>query len=298
MSLNTAMPRWPYKVSAGANSIRFAGNSSTSDQTLSTSTTYIAKGETGTGTPADVIDAFQTLCQNAITALWGSGTITVTLDQDGTLHVVRSGGGVMSIEWQDAATTFDGTALGFDAGNNFIIGDSNSPYQIYGAWYPKINHVRDGGDNFFNDFVEFADHPGGIVTRTVANSTTWYRRLLLYDFVPAAVITKYRAASAAYAAYAGIATGDPNAPIEVLVEYMLGRTHITGITFPEPGALYIYDTIDPSTHTQEGPYQMLLSRLLKSMQDVGGMGLDPETAHARMSAETYPVRLQLQKESA
>lgn len=294
----SATIRWPYQVSSGSQTIRFAGNATTSDQTFSTSTTYIAKGETGTGTPTDIVDAFETMCNAAITALFGSGSITVTLETDGRLELTRTGGGIMSIEWTDAATTFEGEVLGFNNASNFIISGvaTKAPYQVYGAWYAGEPHERLSAEMPVDFIAEVADTLGGRIFRNRHNSAPFYRKLVEWRFVPAARILEDRISDSAYSTYAGVVQSDPNAPLEVLKEYLLGATARSGITFPESGSVYVYTTNDPATHAESGPYQVVLSELLHDIADAG-MGWSMDRAQEDCSSEVYPVRMILHKEA-
>lgn len=293
MALNPYVLRWGWTVGTD-NIITFGDASSGGTQRFLAfnSGDYITRGENTSGALTDAVAQLETECNGANTSMGLGGTVTVTLGTDGKLVLSKDSGSTLYIQWPD--TTFpnrlDGEQLGFDTSTHFAISTtpSSPPYQVAYCWYPGPAPTglptRDTERRMRRVFSEQVCI-GGRVVRNVHDSAPHYTRELKWPHIPSARILQSRADDSAYATVAGITAGDPNVALENLM------THALNPDAPEPGQIYVYNTADPSTHTEAGPFFM---RVPKTFPMQGGAyGVTDEMVVGGFSSEHYRVELEL-----
>lgn len=267
---------WPFAVASAARAIIFSSaavGGTTSSQEF-TAGTYLNRG--ASGSPTDLVAAFELLCEAAYDDIFGGGpsTFNVALASDGKLTVNNTEGNRLFAQWTNGSTTFDGQWLGFDtsASTAFLEQDTiTSTYQVAHCWYPRTVDEDDSKDFPQYLFVE-GESVNGDIDRVVHGdlSDITKRRILKWNDIAGARIWQARTDDATAAGVADLATGDPNAAIENLVVYLLDDST------PQPGQIYVFDKEDPSTATQSGPYQVRLSAMLDERQALGPAAVNQE----------------------
>jgi hypothetical protein len=241
--------RWTIPITAYNNAIRFNDDSGghTSNQTI-TAGSYIVKGETGTGSPTDLLQTFVAKWNAAYLAMYGvAGTIVGTLSTTG---FVTLSGAANIINLQATGTTFQigllgftGTSLSLDSGETIT-----GTYQASSSWYPDADHVRDSLEvprGLFVKSISKRGRPSYI--RHIAVGDDLNRRRIEWDDIIGARMSEPLLAKSDYAAVAGLAVSDPNASFQVLLEHVVNN-----------GQVYVYDTNVPATHAEDGPYYVIL----------------------------------------
>ncbi len=280
---DTPVIRAPFAIAAGAADLRFdeilnPGNATTESFALST---YINKGETGTGAPTDFIDQFNTVLAAAAASL-GLAVPTATLNTEGRVAITSS---LMRILWSDGASTFDRNILGFNPISTTVLTfGSLGPFQADLQWYPGIYAVFDSAE-LERRIVREGRTQLGRPVRINHNEDPWTERLL--DFsqpgIAAARMIQGRSDLAAFAAVAAPwVQGDDNT-WEKLFAYLVGPFGPNG-----DNQIYVYSTNDPLTHTQTGPYEVILDESEPGLGEVRAGGFITSR-----SSEYYPVRLML-----
>lgn len=256
--------RAPFDVASGANVVRFhkAGGVGTSDRTIAAGT-YVAKGETGTGTPTDLIKAFEAAAQAAHVALWGASAtvLSVDLQPGGRIRMSQdiAGPGTIEIDW--AASTLPPGVMSCAGGTDVIpVSPSylETEFQAWQSWYPSQVAADDSGEISAHDAAMLIGpnrRPAYLVHSDIDNPARVRR--ISWDMVRSARVWAYWTADATAAAGAGVVASDPSAPIEWLVKHVL-----TG------GVVYLYSSDDPATHTESGTSYL---RLPPDWIDFGGV---------------------------
>lgn len=269
--------RYPFTVATGANVVRFhkLGGAGVSDRTI-TAGTYVAKGETGTGSPTDFLSAFEAAAQAALVALWGAGAyvINVDLQTSGRIRISQSvlGAGQIEIDW--AGSTLPPGVASCAGGTDVIPVAPDyleTEYQAWQSWYPDQVAEDDSGEIPVRDVAMKV----GPLRRTAylvhsdINSPS-YARSISWEMVRSARVWPYWAADATAAAAAGIVQSDPSAPLDALVKHVLGN-----------GVCYIYSTNDPATHTEVGPQYISLPQEWVDFGGVPPSVISPEFSQRR-----------------
>lgn len=289
MTLSVYAVKWPFALTSANNDIVFstaASGGTTTTETLAAGT-YINRGFS-TGTPTDLVEAFYDAASNAISTLGIGGSPTFLLGDDGVLDLDNAGGSTLYVQWNNPSTTLDGSILGFDTSAAFAITASavSPPYQVGYSWYPGANlgtPERDSGRRKRRVYSE-QKTISGIPARNVHDSSGHWRRRISWQFIPAARVVQGRTDAAAYAAVAGLTTGDPNAALENLLDYLLDATT------PQPGQVYVVPDVS-NTSVQEGPYYLYMPQTFA--QDEGGYGFTEGQLASGFSSEFYAIVMEL-----
>lgn len=289
MAYNLPVIRWTYKLTSDTNKIRFenSGGGSASLQTLSSTPSYINRGETGSSGPTDMIDAFRTALYAARTALSLGGSWAVAIDPDTQkLRVTRVSGTSpaddLVINWAHVDSTFDPGLLGFDGATTttFVGGQNYSPFQVDHIFYPQTDAQHVGAKKRRRIAREVRNRNGKpIIRRGTPNQ--WRESVLdlREPGIAAAIMLDSRAAEADYAAYAEVSVGEKNT-WERMWDHGLESQG------PDEGAIYLFDTNDPSVHVQSGPFFVIWSKSTPGLEGV-------EEYTSGRSDEVYPVILAL-----
>jgi hypothetical protein len=287
--------RWPFSVS-GANRdfiVRNTTSGTDNTQTIAAGI-YICDGSGAVVSPIDLIKRLQTAIAAALAALSVSGTITVTLRTDGRVSFLASGLDkdialknltADQIQYLGVgATQITGGlfAIGTTAGGEIV-----TAYQAGAQWHPMMDSQRDTGD-VHAQIVTAGLNLRGQERRVARSAAQWSKRKIGWQFLPAAVMSDYRADDAAYASYAGWTAGEDNT-WENMLRYLLSV--YSGNPYND-NRVYLYRYNDPATAVREGPYDVILS---ESRPDQNGINYDDYVAD--MGTEHYPCHIVLRSQS-
>lgn len=289
MALNVYAIKWPFALTSSNNDIVFSTAASAGTTTTETiaAGTYINRGFT-TGSPTDLIEAFYDAASNAISTLGLGGSPTFLLGSDGILDLDNAGGSTLYVQWNNPSTTLDGSILGFDTSAAFAITAStvSPPYQVGYSWYPgaALGVPERDSDRRKRRVLSEQKTISGLPARNVHDSGGHWRRRLVWQFIPAARIVQSRTDASAYATIAGLSTGDPNAALENLQDYLCDATT------PQPGQVYVVPDVSMPA-TQEGPYYVYYADTFPD--DRGAYGVGEGMLASGFSSEHYTVTLEL-----
>jgi hypothetical protein len=270
--------RWTLPIDAATLTFN-DGAGHTSAKTLSAGN-YLCRGEATSGGPSDLLTAFRTLWNAAFLSLYGSaGAIAFSLSSTG--HLTLSGA-TQPIALQTSGTTFDTGVLGFGAGA-ITLGAGISvtaPNQVAGCWYPHADHVLDTGEHVVRAFTQSRSLLGfPDIVKHAGTSDTTRRRRIAWDDIHGARVLQWLADQADYAAIAELAAADPHAALEVMLERLVDDNQV-----------YVYDTELPATHTQAGPYYVVLDDQVVSLGGVPFEAERQDLLQRRFSAALELVR--------
>ena len=211
--------------------------------------TYITKGETASGAPTDFCDAFGTALDNAYTAMFGGGggVITCTL-VNGLVVVSNAGANGIVFDFANGASTMATELGGFENKANTVpaSGSKTAEFVPQYTWFPDDVHEIDERYDAAS-LVVGVDDANGI--RHYANHGTKHAgRFIEWGAVHGARVRELLADDATAAAAAGIVALDPHAPWTVLYE---------GVMSGDIASVYLYTSMDPSTHEECGPYYVV-----------------------------------------
>jgi len=271
--------RWTIDIDASNNTLTFNDDDGYVIAKTIAAGTYIVKGETVTGAPDDLLAAVIAAFNLAYDDFWGiPDAITGTLGPTGIVTIANAGAQIIIL--QTAGTTFDVGLLGFASTPiNIEAGESAvSPYQAGNSWYPAADHVVDTAEHQSYAFTAQRDMTGKPhYVKHAAFSDATYKRRISWDDVQGARCVASLTALADYAAAAGLTVNDPNAPLRELIEHVI-----------DGGQIYLYDTDDPATHTEAGPYGVVLS---DDTVQAGGVSFEAERQD--LLQRRYNVSLEL-----
>lgn len=263
--------RWAHTVDSNNNVIGVDTGSGVSTSTISAGS-YLNEGD---GTSDDFIARFQTALQAAYAASGGTGTApTAALNLNG--HVVITGGSdTLAINWTVTNTVLPAT-LGFSGTSTAVPagGSVTSAFQASNQWHPWISHVQ--WTRPVKATNRFSDRNLNGEPYNVEQGDGWYEEHHVYDQVKAARLFQGFSDEAAFAAVAGMATGEPNC-LERLLDYALQ----TGSK-----SFYYYAFNTPGAHTRYGPVKLIAEEDLIR-------GLDARANIPSHSSPHYPVALHL-----
>lgn len=271
--------RMPFDLQPPDNTFNFRAKGtplSTSAQVI-TAGTYISDGSSAVVAPKDFIKAFKDAAQAAATAIVAvGGTVAVSLGLDGIIDFSQSGE-------SDTLELYNLTA-----NQQYYLGSSSAInlgiYQAGHQWHPGIECVNDSGNARAKLASEGKDLLGD-PHRVVRSGTAQIRnRRIPFDYVASARVLDDRAARSGYAAFAGIAVGEPNT-WENLWEYLLGAPGPYG-----DNRVYLYTTNDPADAVNEGAYHYLLGESVPGIE-----GVTPGGYVGGMSVEHFAVTWVLKK---
>ncbi len=287
--------RWTFTLTSSNNDVEFQDVATTTIEVETIpANDYVTRGEITTPTPADLVDEFQTALQQAYDDTVGGGALfTAALNTGGHIEISHDGASPaddMLIVWGSGSTTLDPGLLGFDPtplGTTTVSTTvTTSPHQIKNAWYSGApgDPERDSGKQRRQVYRE-RRALNGRPARIVHSLNPYTERVLRWDFVMSARIHQERADVAAFAANAGLTTGDTNAAFDNMIAYLMTPA---GQGFPDPGEVFYYTTDDPTTHVQEGPFEVALELYLGETA-----GVTDRFLVDGMSEERYRVELTL-----
>ena len=269
--------RWTFSMAAKVVTFNDGVGGHTSAQTIAAGT-YINKGETGTGTPTDLVSAFVAAWNAAYLAMYGvAGSVVGTLSADG--HLTLSGA-AHRIVLQTTGTTLDTAILGFVAGSITLDTGTTftSSYQVSASWYPAADHVLDTGEQKSFAFSQTRSLLGvPDYVQHAALTDCGIKRRIAWDDVMGARMGQWLTDQATFAVEAGLTAADPNASVENLIKHVIGN-----------GQVYLYDSDIPASHTEAGPYSVAFDDI-----NVSAGGIAFESERQDLLQRRYSVSLEL-----